>query len=93
MITYVSCVEAVIMKRTESSWMYESLCGSKSINPGYVKRVKEFIKYCKEHPISSNPEEIRCPCVTCKNKKIRKVEDIEVHLYKRGFWNLFSVYK
>ena len=80
MITYVSCVESLIMKRTERSWMYERLCESKSINPDYVKGVMEFIKYCIEHPISSNPEEIRCPCVTCKNKKIRKAEDIELHL-------------
>ncbi|XP_021716717.1 uncharacterized protein LOC110684586 [Chenopodium quinoa] len=72
------------MKRTERSWMYERKVGH-SINPDFVKGVDEFLKYVKDHPESSNPNEVRCPCFKCKNKWLWDAETVKIHLYRKGF--------
>ncbi|XP_021729830.1 uncharacterized protein LOC110696802 [Chenopodium quinoa] len=72
------------MKRTERSWMYERKVGH-SINPEFVKGVDEFLKYVEDHPESSNPNEVRCPCLKCKNKRLWDAETVKIHLYRKGF--------
>ncbi|XP_021729406.1 uncharacterized protein LOC110696427 [Chenopodium quinoa] len=72
------------MKRRERSWMYERMVG-KSINPEFVKGVDEFIEYVTDHPESSNPNEVRCPCVKCKNKRLWNADTVKIHLYRKGF--------
>ncbi|XP_021752049.1 uncharacterized protein LOC110717610 [Chenopodium quinoa] len=80
----VSCVEHVIMKRKERSWMYERKVGN-SINPEFLKGVDEFLKYVEDHPESSNPNEVRCPCFKCKNKRLWDPDTVKLHLYRSGF--------
>ncbi|XP_021742719.1 uncharacterized protein LOC110708800 [Chenopodium quinoa] len=80
----VSCVELVIMKRKERSWMYERKVGN-SINPEFLKGVDEFLKYLEDHPESSNPNEVRCPCFKCKNKRLWDPDTVKLHLYRSGF--------
>ena len=83
-ITCISCVEVVIMKRRECSWMYDKLDGHK-LKPEFLKGVDEFMKYCKDHPESGNPNEVRCPCVKCKNLRLHDPNTVKVHLYGKGF--------
>ncbi|XP_021769734.1 uncharacterized protein LOC110733975 [Chenopodium quinoa] len=56
-----------------------------SINPDFVKGVDEFIQYVTDHPESSNPNEVRCPCVKCKNKCLWNADTVKIHLYGKGF--------
>ncbi|XP_021731250.1 uncharacterized protein LOC110698150 [Chenopodium quinoa] len=72
------------MKRRERRWMYERMVGQ-SINPKFVKGVDEFIQYVADHPESSNPNEVRCPCVKCKNKRLWDADTVKIHLYRKGF--------
>lgn len=72
------------MKRRERSWMYKRTIGQ-SINPNFVKGVDEFIQYVRDHPESSNPDEVRCPCVKCKNKRLWNADTVKIHLYDKGF--------
>ncbi|XP_021719045.1 uncharacterized protein LOC110686748 [Chenopodium quinoa] len=72
------------MKRRERSWMYKRTIGQ-SINPDFVKGVDEFIQYVRDHPESSNPDEVRCPCVKCKNKRLWNADTVKIHLYDKGF--------
>ncbi|XP_021741390.1 uncharacterized protein LOC110707672 [Chenopodium quinoa] len=72
------------MKRRERSWMYERKVG-KSINPEFVKGVDEFIEYVTDHPESSNPNEVRFPCVKCKNKRLWNADTVKIHMYCKGF--------
>ncbi|XP_021746191.1 uncharacterized protein LOC110712080 [Chenopodium quinoa] len=72
------------MKRRERSWMYERMVGQ-SINPDFVKGVDEFIQYVTDHPESSNPNEVRCPYVKCKNKRLWNADTVKIHLYRKGF--------
>ncbi|XP_021758897.1 uncharacterized protein LOC110723820 [Chenopodium quinoa] len=72
------------MKRRERSWMYDRLDGY-SIKPEFLKGVEEFMQYCKDHPESSNPNEVRCPCVKCKNLRLHPPDMVRIHLYGKGF--------
>ncbi|XP_021775699.1 uncharacterized protein LOC110739547 [Chenopodium quinoa] len=72
------------MKRRERSWMYKRTIGQ-SINPDFVKGVNEFIQYIRDHPESSNPDEVRCPCVKCKNKRLWNANTVKIHLYDKGY--------
>ncbi|XP_021775780.1 uncharacterized protein LOC110739640 [Chenopodium quinoa] len=72
------------MKRRERSWMYERMIGQ-SINPDFVKEVDEFIQYVTDHPESSNSNEVRCPCVKCKNKRLWNADTVKIHMYGKGF--------
>ncbi|XP_021744024.1 uncharacterized protein LOC110710077 [Chenopodium quinoa] len=72
------------MKRIERSWMYKRTIGQ-SINPDFVKGVDESIQYVTDHPESSNPDEVRCPCVKCKNKRLWNADTVKIHLYGKGF--------
>ncbi|XP_021752461.1 uncharacterized protein LOC110717967 [Chenopodium quinoa] len=72
------------MKRTERSWMYERRVGQ-SINPEFVKGVDEFIQYVKDNHESSNPNEVRCPCAKCKNKRLWDPETVKIPLFRTGF--------
>ena len=82
----MSCVELLIMKRKERSWMYERLIGRGEINLEFVKGVQEFLTYCRNNPeSSSNPDLIRCPCASCKNLCLQKSDDVMLHLCKKGF--------
>ncbi|XP_021762951.1 uncharacterized protein LOC110727678 [Chenopodium quinoa] len=72
------------MKRKELSWMYERKVGN-SINPEFLKGVDEFLKYVEDHPESSNPNEVRCPCFKCKNKRLWDPDTVKLHLYRNGF--------
>ncbi|XP_021727641.1 uncharacterized protein LOC110694778 [Chenopodium quinoa] len=72
------------MKRREHSWMYKRTIGQ-SINPDFVKGVDEFIQYVRDHPERSNPNEVRCPCVKCKNKRLWNADTVKIHLYDKGF--------
>ncbi|XP_021767981.1 uncharacterized protein LOC110732352 [Chenopodium quinoa] len=72
------------MKRRERSWMYERKVGL-SINPEFVKGVDEFIQYVKDHLESSNPNEVRCPCFKCKNKRLWDAKTVTIHLFRKGF--------
>ncbi|XP_021767822.1 uncharacterized protein LOC110732212 [Chenopodium quinoa] len=56
-----------------------------SINPEFVKGVDEFIQYVKDNPESSNPNEVRCPCAKCKNKRLWDPETVKIHLFRTGF--------
>ncbi|XP_021722467.1 uncharacterized protein LOC110689956 [Chenopodium quinoa] len=72
------------MKRTEHSWMYERKV-KQTINPEFVKGVDEFIQYVKDNLESSNPNEVRCPCAKCKNKRLWDPETVKIHLFRMGF--------
>ncbi|XP_021754579.1 uncharacterized protein LOC110719906 [Chenopodium quinoa] len=64
--------------------MYERKVGQ-SINLEFVKRVDEFIEYVTYHLESSNPNEVRCPYVKCKNKRLWDADTVKIHLYRNSF--------
>ncbi|XP_021736439.1 uncharacterized protein LOC110702989 [Chenopodium quinoa] len=72
------------MKRTERSWMYERKVGP-YVNPEFEKGVDEFMQYVKDNPESSNPNEVRCPCAKCKNKRLWDPDTVKLHLFRAGF--------
>ncbi|XP_021716595.1 uncharacterized protein LOC110684442 [Chenopodium quinoa] len=72
------------MKRTERSWMYERKVGP-YVNPEFVKGFDEFMQYVKDNPESSNPNEVRCPCAKCKNKRLWDPDTVKLHLFRAGF--------
>ncbi|XP_021763981.1 uncharacterized protein LOC110728645 [Chenopodium quinoa] len=72
------------MKRTERSWMYERKAGP-YVNPEFVKGVDKFMQYVKDNPKSSNPNEVRCPCAKCKNKRLWDLDTVKLHLFQAGF--------
>ncbi|XP_038713445.1 uncharacterized protein LOC120007317 [Tripterygium wilfordii] len=56
------------------------------ITKEFLNEVEEFITYaCGKRPEFQNTETIRCVCVRCKCTKFRGLDDIRMHLYKKGF--------
>ena len=64
-------------------WMYLRIIDG-FLNDQFVAGVEQFIEFCKSMP-RFNPQEVRCPCRKCKNRKLIPVEDVRYHLVLKGF--------
>ena len=68
------------------SWMYNRLLPDrKGYTNEFLIGVELFIHFACRQPIFLNEKKIRCPCFKCKNTKYLTVEEVKIHLYKKGF--------
>ena len=65
--------------RSERSWMYKRNCKGVYIIR-YLEEVKELIQFAKK----KFPNEVRCPCKRCDNRKLFVLEVVRDHLVKEG---------
>ena len=66
-------------------WMYTRLNADGIINKDFVDGVESFIAYACKQLGTSNVTELRCPCKKCHNWKLLKLDDVRVHLFRKGF--------
>ncbi|XP_038698945.1 uncharacterized protein LOC119996398 [Tripterygium wilfordii] len=69
------------------TWMYNRIGpGRVGITDEFLSGVEEFIDYAsKKNSEFENTGKIRCPCMKCKCIRFRSLDDIRMHLYKKGF--------
>ncbi|XP_021737588.1 uncharacterized protein LOC110704118 [Chenopodium quinoa] len=86
-VAATSVVEFVTMKRKERWWMYDRYDGgnARRIRQEFVEGVEQFIRFCEAHPESPGIDEVRCPCLLCKNRCLHDANIVKLHLYKKGF--------
>ncbi|RDX87334.1 hypothetical protein CR513_31204, partial [Mucuna pruriens] len=71
---------------THRTWMYNRLLPSrKGYTTEFLKGVKEFIDFASQQPKYLSEGVIRCPCKLCKNEKHLTLDEVNVHILKKGF--------
>jgi hypothetical protein len=57
----------------------------KGITIEFISGVDHFLQYAlAKVATSSNPNEVRCPCVKCNSLHNHTAEEIKLHLYRKG---------
>ena len=72
-----------VYRKKMREWMYLRIIDG-FLNDQFIAGVAQFIEFCKSMP-RYNPQELRCPCRKCKNRKLISVDDVHYHLVKGGF--------
>lgn len=54
----------------------------------YVMGVRSFIRFAKNHMGQKN--ETRCPCCDCLNIDVRNIDEVEDHLFLKGFCTTYT---
>ena len=65
----------------DRSWMYKRLING-AYNIQFMQGLEIFLKFAITN---SEVEEIRCPCVKCKNPVYKHPNEVREHLMKKGF--------
>ncbi|XP_021756929.1 uncharacterized protein LOC110722015 [Chenopodium quinoa] len=67
--------------------MYDRYDGGNAcrLRPEFVDGVEQLIRFCEAHPESPGIDEVRCPCLLCKNRRLHDANTVKLHLYKKGF--------
>ena len=55
--------------------------------PEFVSGVEQFLNFAFGNPTIMSDNMIRCPCARCKNLVYLTYEEVELHLYRKGFVN------
>lgn len=71
--------------RNDREWMYARRNTNGTINPNFVEGVETFIAFALNQPRMSDMTKIRCPCTKCHNRKFQEVEEVRIHLFRKGF--------
>ncbi|KAJ8769652.1 hypothetical protein K2173_005255 [Erythroxylum novogranatense] len=65
--------------------MYRRLTPAGFINPEFVHGVDSFIHYaCSQHAYMDG-QKIRCPCSKCRHKCFLTIDEVKLHLLRKGF--------
>ncbi|KAJ8755630.1 hypothetical protein K2173_022225 [Erythroxylum novogranatense] len=73
------------MSFSDRSWMYRRLTADGFINPEFVEGVDAFIHYACSQPAYMDGSKIRCPCKKCKHKCFLSIDEVHLHLLRKGF--------
>ncbi|KAJ8770996.1 hypothetical protein K2173_023321 [Erythroxylum novogranatense] len=65
--------------------MYRRLTADGFINPEFVEGVYAFIHYACSQPAYMDGSKIRCPCRKCKHKCFLSIDEVQLHLLRKGF--------
>ncbi|PHT37855.1 hypothetical protein CQW23_21428 [Capsicum baccatum] len=67
-------------------WMINRLLpGKVAYTDEFIKGMEEFIKFACSQPKYLYEKIIRCPCKICKNIKHFTPDEVNVHIFKKGF--------
>ncbi|PHT97344.1 hypothetical protein BC332_33731 [Capsicum chinense] len=67
-------------------WMINRLFSGKVAYPDeFIKGMEEFIKFSCSQPKYLSEKVIRCPCKICKNMRYFTPNEVNVHIFKKGF--------
>ncbi|KAF3672212.1 putative protein-like [Capsicum annuum] len=61
------------------------LPGKVAYTDEFIKGMEEFIKFACSQPKYLSEKVIRCPCKICKNMKHFTPDEVNVHIFKKGF--------
>jgi Transposase-associated domain len=76
------------MKRLDREWMDKRLDANKKPNIEYRDGVLGFLEMAKKHAVlNERPDQIKCPCAKCDNRKSAPSLEVRNHLYRWGFRN------
>ena len=73
-------------------WMYTRLNVDDTINKDFVDRVESFIAYACKRLGTSDVIELKCLYKKCHNQKFLKLDDVRVHLFRKGFVSEYYVW-
>ncbi|KAJ8750589.1 hypothetical protein K2173_015756 [Erythroxylum novogranatense] len=73
------------MSFSDRSWMYRRLTADGFINPEFVEGVDAFIHYACSQPAYMDGSKIRCPYKKCKHKCFLFIDEVQLHLLRKGF--------
>ncbi|KAJ8767880.1 hypothetical protein K2173_020820 [Erythroxylum novogranatense] len=73
------------MSVSDRSWMYRRLTTDGFINPKFVEGFDVFIHYASSQPAYMDGSKIRCPCKKCKHKCLLFIDEVYLHLLRKGF--------
>ncbi|KAJ8765474.1 hypothetical protein K2173_014596 [Erythroxylum novogranatense] len=73
------------MNFNDRSWMYRRLTADGFINPEFVEGVDAFMHYACSQPAYMDGPKIRCPCTKCKHKCFLFIDEVQLHLLRKGF--------
>ena len=65
--------------------MYTRINNDGTINKDFVDGVENFISFACNQLGVMNVREIRCPCRKCHNRKFQTLEEVKLHLFRKGF--------
>ena len=65
--------------------MYTRINNDGTINKDFVDGVENFISFVCNQLGVMNVREIRCPCRKCHNRKFQTLEEVKLHLFRKGF--------
>lgn len=61
------------------------LPGKVAYTDEFIEGMEEFIKFACSQPKYLSEKVIRCPCKICKNMKHFTLDEVNVHIFKKGF--------
>ncbi|KAJ8749973.1 hypothetical protein K2173_013888 [Erythroxylum novogranatense] len=73
------------MNFNDRSWMYRRLTADGFMNPEFVEGVDAFMHYACSQPAYMDGTKIRCPCTKCKHKCFLFIDEVQLHLLRKGF--------
>ena len=71
--------------RSNRHWMYTRINNDGTINKDFVDEVENFITFACNQLGVTNVAEIRCPCRKCQNRKFHTLDEVKLHLFRKGF--------
>ncbi|KAK9079957.1 hypothetical protein SSX86_001632 [Deinandra increscens subsp. villosa] len=85
---------------SDREWMYTMRIRNGYFNPAFVPYVKYFLDFVFENPRNIHRRTkdgvevliIKCPCAKCKNRCYKTREEVEGHLYAKGFVDDYKVW-
>ena len=72
--------------------MYTRINNDGTINKDFVDGVENFISFACNQLGVMNVREIRCPCRKCHNRKFQTLEEVKLHLFRKGFIAYYYVW-
>lgn len=72
--------------RPDRAWMYNRLQPSKrGFTTEFLKGIDEFLQFARTQLDFTSGGKIRCPCSKCRNRWFIDVDNVKLHLCKKGF--------
>lgn len=68
--------------------MNKSWISDRKFSPSYIKGVKAFVHFVREHCNVNDP--IHCPCAECNNRKHGHLAQVEDHIYIYGMSRTYT---
>ena len=68
----------------DRSWMYPHKING-YLRPEFVVGVDEFLNFAFSVNSCVSENMIKCPCRICKNRPYRERDEVQLHLYRKGF--------